>query len=79
MTSVIKTLNYDGPQVGKFAKAVGSTHVFGGYISFKTVVRLGLHKALTFSNLMRVVGLAMIGLEQQGTHTAGLYNAPVLT
>jgi MFS family permease len=58
---MIKVLQYEPPQIGNFATTVGLTQILGGKASAEIIKKTSLKTSCLFSNLMWVIGMAMMG------------------
>jgi len=58
---MIKVLGYGQSQIGNFATMVGVTQIGGGKATSRIINSIGLKSATLFSNMMWVLGMAMMG------------------
>eukprot|EP00929_Paragymnodinium_shiwhaense_P070610 TRINITY_DN35758_c0_g1_i1.p1 TRINITY_DN35758_c0_g1~~TRINITY_DN35758_c0_g1_i1.p1 ORF type:complete len:427 (+),score=100.76 TRINITY_DN35758_c0_g1_i1:61-1341(+) len=58
---MMKVLQYGPSQIGNFATTVGLTQIVGGKVSAQLIKALGLKKATLISNMLWILGMAMMG------------------
>jgi predicted MFS family arabinose efflux permease len=58
---MIKVLGYGQSQIGNFATTVGLTQIMGGKLNGQMIKNIGLKPTTLISNLMWIVGMAMMG------------------